>query len=173
MNCISYPDIQPPTCKFTPEKSLKTITKEAQLKSSPINRTDNLRQAVSENQKASRLSTILDKQINGKNSSKNKNPRTQQKGVSQTSKLHKPALTEPVVPDIEWQDPEFMVNDRMHKTPTTKEYLFKVFAGVFQGVGSLPGPPHHIRLKEKYTPVQHPHCSVPAGMQSAYKTETD
>ena len=43
----------------------------------------------------------------------------------------------------------------------------------FQGVGSLPGPPNHIRLKEKYTPVQHPPHSVPVGMQSAYKTELD
>ena len=53
------------------------------------------------------------------------------KGVSQTSKSHKPALTEAVVPDIEWRDSEVMVNDKVHKIPTTKEYLLKEFADVF------------------------------------------
>ena len=33
--------------------------------------------------------------------------------------------------------------------------------------------PYHIRLKENYTPVQHPSQSVPVEMQSAYKTELD
>ena len=46
----------------------------------------------------------------------------------------------------------------------SKEYLLKEFADVFQGVWSLPGPLYHIRLKENYTPVQHPPWSVPVGM---------
>ena len=115
MNYIRYPDIQPPTCTFTPETSLKTITTETQPKSSPIQGKDSLRQVVSESQKASRQSTIIDMQTDGENSSKNENPRTQQKGVPQTFKSHKPALTEPVVPNIEWRDSEGMVNDRVHK----------------------------------------------------------
>ena len=39
----------------------------------------------------------------------------------------------------------------------------------FKGVGSLPGPPYHVRLKENYTQVQHPPWSVPV----AYNTELD
>ena len=87
--------------------------------------------------------------------------------------MHKPALTEPVDPDIEWRDSESMVNDRVHTMPATKEDLLKEFGDVFQGVGSLPGTPYHTRLKEKYTPVQHPPCSVPVGMQSADKIKLD
>ena len=41
----------------------------------------------------------------------------------------------------------------------------------FKGVGTLPGGPYHIRLKEQYKPVQHPPRSVPVAMQSAYKAE--
>ena len=93
--------------------------------------------------------------------------------MSQTSKLYKLTLTELVVPNIGWRNSEVMVNDIMHKILTTKEYLLKEFADVFQGVGSLTGPPYHIRLKEKHTPVQHPPHSVPVGMQSANKTELE
>ena len=50
------------------------------------------------------------------------------------SKLHRTGLTEPIVQNIEWRDHETTVNDRVHKIPTTKEYLLKEFADVFQGV---------------------------------------
>ena len=43
----------------------------------------------------------------------------------------------------------------------------------FKGIGTLPGGPYHIRLKEQYRPVQHPPRSVPIAMQTAYKTELD
>ena len=57
--------------------------------------------------------------------------------------------------------------------PTTKEYILHEYADVFKGVGTLPGGPYHIKLKDSYKPVQHPPRSVPLGMQSAYKTELD
>ena len=38
-------------------------------------------------------------------------------------------------------------------------------------MGTLPGEPYQIRLKEQYKPVQHSPRSVPVAMQSAYKTE--
>ena len=38
-------------------------------------------------------------------------------------------------------------------------------------MGTLPGGPYHIRLKEQYKPVQHPSKSVPVAMQSAYKAK--
>ena len=57
--------------------------------------------------------------------------------------------------------------------PTTKEYILHEYAAVFRGVGTLPGGPYHIKLKDSYKPVQHPPRSVPLGMQSAYKAELD
>ena len=98
---------------------------------------------------------------------------TNEKQPKDKFKSQKAGLIEPKVPDIEWRDHEIVVNDRAHKIPTTKEYLLKEFADVFQGVERLPGPPYHIRLKENYTAVQHSPQSVPVGMQSAYKAELD
>ena len=98
---------------------------------------------------------------------------TNEKQPKNMSRLHKAGLIEPIVPNIEWRDYEIIVHDRVYKIPTTKEYLLKELADVFQGVGKLPGPPYHIRLKENYAPVQHPPQSVPVGMQSVYKAELD
>ena len=44
---------------------------------------------------------------------------------------------------------------------------------VFQGIETLPGGPYHIRIKPYYQPVQHPPCSMPMGMQEAYRAELD
>ena len=126
MNYISYPDIQPPTCTFTPKTCLNTITTETQVNWSPIQGKDSLRQVVSENKKAGGQSTVIDMQTDAENSSKNEYPITQQKEVSHTSISLKLSLREPVVLDTEWRDSEVMVNDRMHKIPTTKEYLLRV-----------------------------------------------
>ena len=65
------------------------------------------------------------------------------------------------------------VNDKEHSLPTTKEYILKEYAGVFAGIGTLPGPAYHIELKEDYNPVRNPPCSVPVGKQDAYKAELE
>ena len=57
--------------------------------------------------------------------------------------------------------------------PTTKEYILHEYADIFRGIGSLPGGPYHIKLKDSYKPVPHPPRSVPLGMQSGYKAELD
>ena len=57
--------------------------------------------------------------------------------------------------------------------PTTKEYILHEYADIFRGIGTLPGGPHHIKLKDSYKPVQHPPRSVPLGMQSAFEAESD
>ena len=49
--------------------------------------------------------------------------------------------------------------------------MLKEYNDVFKGIGTLPGGPYHIRLKEQYKPVQHPCRSVPVVMQTAYKAE--
>ena len=81
--------------------------------------------------------------------------------------------TEPVLPHIKWNTDSIQLNGKTHKLPITKEYILKEYNDVFKGVGTLPGGPYHIRLKEQYRPVQHPPRSVPIAMQTAYKAELD
>ena len=47
---------------------------------------------------------------------------------------------------------------------TTKEYILHEYAEVFKGVGTLPGGPYHIKLKDSYKLVQHSPRSVPLEM---------
>ena len=51
--------------------------------------------------------------------------------------------------------------------------MLKEYSDVFKGIGTLPGGPYHIRLKEQYKLVQHPPRSVPIAMQDAYKAELE
>ena len=90
---------------------------------------------------------------------------TQTKQVKQT--------TEPVLPHIKWNTDSIELKGKTHMLPITKEYILKEYHDVFKGVGTLPGGPYHIRLKEQYRPVQHPPRPVPVAMQTAYKTELD
>ena len=78
-----------------------------------------------------------------------------------------------VVPQIKWNDKSIEHNRKVHKLPITKEYMLKEYSDVFKGIGTLPGGPYHIRLKENYRPVQHPLRSVPVAMQAAYRAELD
>ena len=90
---------------------------------------------------------------------------TQMKQAQQTA--------EPVLPHIKWNTDSIQLNGKTHKLPITKEYILKEYHDVFKGVGTLPGGPYHIRLKEQYRPVQHPPRSVPIAMQTTYKAELD
>ena len=77
--------------------------------------------------------------------------------------------TEPVLPQIKWNTDSIQLNGKTHKLPITKEYILKEYNDIFKGVGTLPGGPYHIRLKEQYRLVQHPPRLVPIAMQTAYK----
>ena len=68
--------------------------------------------------------------------------------------------TEPVLPNIKWGSDYIQLNGKTHQLPITKDYMLKEYSDVFKGVGTLPGGPYHIRLKEEYRPVQHPPRSV-------------
>ena len=81
--------------------------------------------------------------------------------------------TEPVLPHIKCNTDSIQLNGKTHKLPITKEYILKEYHDVFKGVGTLPGGPYHIRLKEQYRPVQHPPRSVPVAMQTTYKAELE
>ena len=76
-----------------------------------------------------------------------------------------------MVPQIKWNTDSIELNGKTHKLPITKNYMLKEYSNIFKGVGTLPGGPYHIRLKEQYRPVQHPPRSDPVAMQSAYKAE--
>ena len=78
---------------------------------------------------------------------------------------------EQIVPKIKWNTDSTELNGKVDKLPITKDYILKEYSDVFKDVGTLPGGPYHIRLKEQYRPVQHPPRSVPVVMQSAYKAE--
>ena len=80
---------------------------------------------------------------------------------------------EPVLPQIKWNTDSIQLNGKTHKLPITKEYILKEYNDIFKGVGTLPGGPYHIKLKEQYRPVQHPPRSVPIAMQTAYMAELD
>ena len=79
----------------------------------------------------------------------------------------------PKSPQVSWCKNAVTINGKTYPLPTTKEYILHEYADVFKGVGTLPGGPYHIMLKDSYKPVQHPPRSVPLGMQSAYKAELD
>ena len=72
-----------------------------------------------------------------------------------------------------WCKSSVTINGKTHPLSTTKEYILHKYADVFKGVGTLPGGPYHIKLKDSYKPVQHPPRSVPLGMQFAYKAGLD
>ena len=64
---------------------------------------------------------------------------------------------EPKCAQVSWCKSSITINGKTHPLPTTKEYILHEYADVFKGVGTLPGGPYHIELKD---------C-----MQSAYNSE--
>ena len=74
-------------------------------------------------------------------------------------------------PQVSWCKNSITINGKTHPLPTTKEYILHEYVDIFKGVGTLPGGPYHMKLKDSYGPVQHPPRSVPLGMQSAYRAE--
>ena len=87
---------------------------------------------------------------------------------AKASTAHKPKSTQ-----VSWCKSSITINGKIHPLPTTKEYILHEYADIFKGVGTLPGGPYHITLKDSYKTVQHPPRSVPLGIQSVYKAELD
>ena len=63
---------------------------------------------------------------------------------------------EPRVSKIKWNTDSIELNGKVHRLPITKDYIVREYNDIFKGIGTLPGGPYHIRLKEQYRPVQHP-----------------
>ena len=55
---------------------------------------------------------------------------------------------EPKSAQVSWCKSSVTINGKTHPLPTTKEYILYEFADVFKGVGTLPGGPYHIKLKD-------------------------
>ena len=87
------------------------------------------------------------------------------------TKVKSSTAQEPKSPQVSWCKSSITINGKTHPLPTTKKYILHEYADVFKGVGTLPGGPYHIKLKDSYKPVQHPPKSVPLRMQTAYKAE--
>lgn len=82
--------------------------------------------------------------------------------------------TDPVVPVIQSSTKEkITINGKTHSLPTTKDYLLQEYGDVFQGIGTLPGGPYRIQLKEGYNPVQHPPRQVAVSLKPPYKAELE
>ena len=90
-----------------------------------------------------------------------------------TTKAKTTTVQEPKSPEVSWCKSSIATNGKVHPLPTTQEYILHDYADVFKGVGTLPGGPYHIKLKDSYKPVQHPPRAVPLEMQSAYKAKFD
>ena len=80
--------------------------------------------------------------------------------------------TDPVVPVIQKRTQEkITISGNTHSLPTTMDYLQQEYA--FQGIGTLPGGPYRIQLKEGYKPVQHPPRHVAVSLKPTYKAELE
>ena len=58
---------------------------------------------------------------------------------------------EPKSAKVSWCKSSITINGKTHPLPTTKEYVLHEYADVFKGVGTLPGGPYHIKLKDLQT----------------------
>ena len=172
MGYIDYPDIKPPTkIKQNTQTNIKTAraeTSTADTKSaSELQRNQSKQTSAKFMPKSSNVIDretlqLIQETINAISSSMNSNENIATEPQKVHASLHNGHGSARVT-----------INGKEHSLPTTKEYILKEYADVFTGIGTLPGPAYHIELKEDYNPVRNPPCSVPVGMQDAYKAELE
>ena len=54
----------------------------------------------------------------------------------------------PKSPQVSWCRSAVTINGKTHPFPTTKEYILHEYVDIFRGIGTLPGGPYHIKLKD-------------------------
>ena len=59
----------------------------------------------------------------------------------------------------------------VNKSPLTKEKILKVYADVFEGLGTFLGEPYRLRLTENYMPASHALRKVPIHLQEDFHVE--
>ena len=157
MNYISYPEIDAPLGQGQSPVSTDSLKSTDYVHS--IETTNNSLQSTKTVQSMNSLKTT---------------PTTIQTGEHRAATRAKSSTAhEPKSAQVSWCKSSITINGKTHPLPTTKEYILHEYADVFKGVGTLPGGPYHIKLKDSYKPVQHPPRSVPSGIQSAYKAELE
>ena len=157
MNYISYPKIHPPQEQSpVSQDSLKSTDYIPSLKT-----TNHSLQSTKTTQSIDSLKTTP------------KTNQTAQEEHRVATKAKASTAHEPKSAQVSWCKSSITINGKTHPLPTTKEYILHEYADVFKGVGTLPGGPYHIKLKDSYKPVQHPPRSVPLGMQSTYKAKLE
>ena len=70
------------------------------------------------------------------------------KSTKATQAKHSKQTAEPKVPQIKWNTESIELNGKIYKLPITKDYMLRESSDIFKGIGTLPGGPYHIRLKE-------------------------
>ena len=93
-----------------------------------------------------------------------KTDQTAQEEHRATTKAKSSTAHKPKSAQISWCKSSVTINGKTQPLSTTKEYIIHEYADVFKCVGTLPGGPYHIKLKDSYKPVQHPPRSVSLGM---------
>ena len=58
---------------------------------------------------------------------------------------------EPKSAEVSWCKSSVTINGKIHPLPTTKEYILHEYADILKGVGTLPGGPYHVKLKDLQT----------------------
>ena len=157
MNYFSYPKIHPPQEQSpVSQDSLKSTDYIHSLKT-----TSHSLQSTKTTQSMESLKTTFE------------TDQTSQEEHRVATKAKTSTAHEPKSAQVSWCKSAITINGNTQPLPTTKEYILHDYTDVFKGVGTLPGGPYHIKLKDSYKPVQHPPRSVPLGMQYAYKAELD
>ena len=170
MGYIDYPDIKPPT-KI--KQNTQTKIKALQAETNTI-----------DTESASKPQQNQSKQTSAKSVPKSSNDRETLQLIQETinaislsMNLNENIATKPQKVHVslhsDHNSATVTVNGKEYSLPTTKEYILKEYSDVFTGIGTLPGPAYHIKLKEDYNPVRNPPCSVPLGMQDTYKVELE
>ena len=60
----------------------------------------------------------------------------------------------------------------VNKSPLTKQEILDVYADVFEGLGTFPGEPYKLKLKENYVPAKrHALRKVPIHLQDNFHEE--
>ena len=163
MGYIDYPDIKPPTkIKQNTQTNIKAVQAETNTVDTELASESQQNQSKQRSAKSvPKSSNVIDREtlqliqeiINAISSSMNLNENI----AIKPQKVHVSHHSEHNIATV-------TVNGKEHSLPTTNEYILKEYVDVFTGIGTLPVPAYHIKLKEDYNPVRNPPYSVPLGM---------
>ena len=156
MGYIDYPDIKPPTkIKQNTQTYIKAVQAETNTVDTELASESQQNQSKQTSAKSvPKSSNVIDREtlkliqkiINAISSSMNLNEniaiKLQKVHVSHHSEHNNNSAT-------------VTVNGKEHHLPTTKECILKEYVDVFTGIGTLPVPAYHIKLKEDYNPETH------------------